>query len=54
MSLTEQQFAVTHKIRQIQTPPFLDSLLTNTSSVKIYYLQKKIASPYIFVKTWRG
>jgi hypothetical protein len=49
MSLTKQQFVVTHTNRQNEIPPSLDSRVTNTPSVKISYPQKK-ASICIFVQ----
>ena len=51
ISLMKQQFDVTHKIRQTEILTLLDSWVTNTHFLKILYPQKKIASPYIFVKT---
>jgi hypothetical protein len=47
--LTKQQFVITHTIRQTEIPALLDSLVTNTPSVKMQSSQK-IASPYIFVQ----
>jgi hypothetical protein len=51
-SLKKEQFAVTHTIREAEIPALLDTWVTNTPSVKILCPQKKkLASPYIFVKT---
>ena len=51
IALMKQQFVATHTIRQMETPALLNSWVTNTPYVKTFYPQKKIASPYIFVKT---
>ena len=50
VSLAKQQFVVIHTIRHTEIPAFLDSLVTNTHSVKILY-PHKIASRYIFART---
>jgi hypothetical protein len=47
----KQQFVRTHTIHQTEILVFLDSWVTNTPSVKMSCSQKKIARPYIFVKT---
>jgi hypothetical protein len=41
ISLMKQQFIVTHTICQIEIPALLDSWVTNTPSVKMFYPQKK-------------
>jgi hypothetical protein len=46
----EQQFFVTHTVRENEIPALLDSWVTNTPSVKMLCPQK-IAYLYIFVKT---
>ena len=45
----KKQFVLTHAIRPTEIPAFLESWVTNTSSVKMLCPQK-IASTYIFVK----
>jgi len=47
MSLTKQQFDVTHTIRQFQIPALLDISVTNTPFVKTM----KQKALYIFIKT---
>jgi hypothetical protein len=47
----KQQFVATHTIRQTKFLMLLDSWFTNTPSVKTLFLQKKIAYPYILLKT---
>jgi len=55
LSLMKQQFVITHTVHQTEIPALLDSWVTNTPSVKIWYShKKKNAFPYIFVKTERG
>jgi hypothetical protein len=39
-SLMKQQFILTHTTRQTEIPALLDSLVTNTPSVKMLYSQK--------------
>lgn len=51
ISLMKWQFVANHTIRQNEVPALLDNWVTNTPYVKILYVQKKIASIYIFVKT---
>ena len=51
MSFMNRQFAVTHTIRQTEIPALLYGWVTYTPSVRMLCPQKKIASPYIYVKT---
>ena len=50
LSLKKQQFVTTHTIPQTKIPKLLNSWVTNTHSSKCGL----IASPYIFIKTWRA
>ena len=47
ISFTKQQFVVTHTIRQTDIPALVDSSVTNTSSVKMLYAQKKCFNLYL-------
>jgi hypothetical protein len=50
----KQPFVVNQKVRPTQIPALPDSWVANTTSVKILYPQKKIASSYIFIKILRA
>jgi hypothetical protein len=46
ISLIKQQYVITHTIRQTEIPALLNSLFTNTPSVRIFFPQKYCLSLY--------